>query len=119
MPADPKTTNDPDFSRIARGLMKAIQTPTDDLAARRGEGDLMVQIKRNSDRVKGCLGHEFVPAPDWRSGSLYNLRVACSVCGGELKAHDVLTYLSGFAHGSGQDYKTISDRIFPPGDVSP
>lgn len=102
-----------DFARIANGLVKAITTPTDELAARKGEGDMMVQIKRNSDRVNNCDRHEFEHQPDWRAAPLYNQKVRCVRCGGEMKAHDAMTYLRGYAHGAGLDYKRVADAVWP------
>lgn len=103
-----------DFTKIANGLMKAITTPTDQLAAKHGEGDLMVQIKRNSDCLNGCDRHEFERQPDWRTvGPLYNQKVLCIHCGGSMKSHDAMTYLRGYAHGAGLNYKAVCDAVWP------
>ena len=107
-----QTTN---WSRIANGLVKAIQTPTDELAAKKGEGDLMVQIKRNSDRLNECGGHEFEHQPNWRASPLYNQKVKCLRCGGEMKSHDAMTYVRGFAHGARVDHAALVETIWPKG----
>ncbi len=109
------------FKKIATGLMNAIATPTDELAAKKGEGDMLVQIKRNSDRVRACDRHEFEPVPDWRErkGPFLWLKVTCRRCGGEMKAGDVITYLRGFAHGSGQDETALTSAVFPPAALRP
>ena len=60
---------------------------------------MMVRIKRNRDRLEGCAWHEFERQPDWRSSPLYNQKVRCLHCGGEMKTHDAMTYMRGFAHG--------------------
>lgn len=108
--------SEPDFGRIARGLMKAVSTPTDELAARRGEDDLMVRVKRNSDRLNACDGHDFVPQPDWRNGALPFIRrkVHCARCGGDMDVGDAMHYLRGFAHAKDMDPSTLTDRIWPP-----
>lgn len=107
------TYENTDFTRIARGLVKAITTPTDELAAKKGEGDLMVQIKRNSDRVNGCTSHDFERQPNWRASPLYNQKVRCLRCEGEMKAGDAMTYMRGYAHGAGLDYATVIAAIWP------
>lgn len=112
------TSDTTDFSRIARGLMKAISTPTDELAAKKGEGNLMVQIKRNSDRLEGCDRHEFEHQPNWRAAPLYNQKVRCLRCGGEMKAPDAMTYTRGFAHGAGIDYADLVETVWPKGAES-
>ena len=110
--------SDESFTKVAQGLWQAISTPTDELAARKGEDDMLVKIKRNSDRMRSCNGHEFDPVPDWRERSngspFIRLKVSCKRCGAEMNAGDVLTYLRGFAHGSGQDEKALADAVFPP-----
>lgn len=112
MASDPDT--DPGaFSRLAQGLWKAASTPTDELAAKRGEGDMLVKIKRNSDRLEGCTRHDFERQPNWRSGPLYNQRVRCLRCEGEMKAADAMLYLRGYAHGTGQDYRQVIALIWP------
>jgi ribosomal protein L44E len=104
-----------EIKRISLNLVKAVMTPTDELVAKKGEGNLLVKIKRNNERVESCTGHKFVPQPDWRKSVILTyLKVPCTVCGGEMNAHDVMEYLKGFAHGSGRDYKALTDEVFPP-----
>jgi hypothetical protein len=107
-----------DWTRIANGLVKAISTPTDELATKRGEGDMMVQIKRNSDRLDKCDRHEFERQPNWRASPLYNQKVRCLRCGGEMKTHDAMTYVRGFAHGAGADYAELVETVWPKGAES-
>lgn len=103
-----------DTKKIAQGLARAVMTPTDELAAKKGEGNLLVQIKRNSDRLEGCELHDFEPTPDWRNARMLTyLKVPCRRCGGEMNAHDVMVYLRGVAHGSGQSFKALTDAVFP------
>lgn len=111
-------TDDERFKQTSVNLMRAVAAPTDELAAKKGEGNLLVKIKRNSDRLYACDRHEFEPVPDWRDrpGPFIWQKVRCARCGGEMKAGEAHDYLRGFAHGSGQDYKAITDAIWPPGD---
>ena len=106
------------WSGIANGLVKAVQTPTDELASKKGEGDMMVRIKRNSDRIEGCAGHEFERQPDWRASPLYNQNVRCLRCGGEMKTHGAMIYMRGFAHGAGVDYSGLVETVWPKGAES-
>lgn len=103
--------------RISQNLMRACATPADDLAAKVGEANPLVQIKRNHARLGECDRHEFQPLPDWRErkGPFSWLKVRCARCDGEMNASDVMTYLRGFAHGTGQDFKGLADAVFPPG----
>lgn len=105
-----------DFKRAAEGLVRAASMSADELAAKRGEEDPFVQIKRNSERLGACTGHDFEPEPDWRSKGwgLLNRTVHCRNCGGDMKVGDAMAYLHGFAHGSGQDFKAMTDAIWPP-----
>lgn len=111
-------STDTDFSRIARGLLKAASMSADELAAKKGEADPFVRIKRNSERLDACEGHDFEPQPDWRAApvSILGRTVHCRVCGGEMKMHDAMMYLRGLAHGSGRDFVAITNAVWPPGD---
>lgn len=104
-----------DTKKAAQNLMRAIGSPTDEMAARLGEDHLLTKIKRNSDRVQGCERHEFAPQPDWRDDKRgFTMgRITCTRCGGEMSRHDAFTYLRGFAHGSGQDFKVLTDAVWP------
>lgn len=112
--------DDERYKQAAVKLICAIASSTDDMAAKRGEADPLVQIKRNSDRLRACDRHEFDPVPDWRTrpGPLIWQTVHCARCGGDMKAGEANDYLRGFAHGSGQDYTAIVNAIWPP-DVAP
>ena len=92
----------------------------DRLAAEKGEGNLLVKIKRNSDRVDSCDRHEFEPVPDWqeRKGPFLWLKVRCVRCDGLMNADNVMTYLRGYAHGTGQDVQALCNAVFPPGVAS-
>jgi hypothetical protein len=101
------------WTRIANGLVKAICTPTNELAAKKGEDDLMVRIKRNSDRLEECDRHEFERQPNWRASPLYNQKIKCLRCGGEMRTHDAMTYIRGFAHGVGINHNQLVETIWP------
>lgn len=107
--------DDARFSRMAQGLMKAATMSADELAARKGENDMFVRIKRNHERLNGCAGHDFEPDPNWReTRPLLNRTVHCRTCGGDMKTGDAHQYLRGLAHGSGRDYGAIVAAIWPP-----
>lgn len=107
--------DDPErMKRIASGLVDAALMSADDLAAKKGEDNLFVQIKRNHERLNGCDGHEFEPMLDWRQRLPFSLReVRCNRCSGMMKAHDVMLYLRGRAHERGVALSELSDPIFP------
>jgi hypothetical protein len=107
--------DDQRFKRAAEGLLKAALMSADDLAAKKGEDNPFVRIKRNNERLEACTLHEFNPDPDWRKANLLTHRtVTCRNCGGEMKTNDAMAYLRGYAHGSGGDFKAITDAIWPP-----
>jgi hypothetical protein len=82
---------------------------------KKGEGDMLVQIKRNHDRVRACDRHEFAPQPNWREAPiLTRLKVKCTRCDGEMNAGDMMTYLRGYAHGTGQDFDAMVNAVLPP-----
>ncbi|MBS1725009.1 MAG: hypothetical protein JSS66_18880 [Armatimonadetes bacterium] len=86
----------------------------DELAARKGEGDMFVKIKRNHERLNACAGHDFEPDPNWRDGRpLLQRTVHCRKCGGDMKTGDAHTYLRGVAHGSGRDYHAMCEAVWP------
>jgi hypothetical protein len=104
-----------ELKRIGEGLLKAAAMTADELAAKKGEDDLFVRIKRNSERLLACDRHEFEPQPDWLSSRPFlNRTVRCSRCGGDMKVFDAMNYLRGFAHASGGDLKALTDAIWPP-----
>lgn len=104
-----------DFRKAAQNLMRTIAKPTDEVAARLGEDHLLVKVKRNSDLLEGCDRHEFAPQPDWRDDVRGFIRgkICCTRCGGEMYRGDAHMYLRGIAHGSGQDFKTLTDAVWP------
>lgn len=104
-----------DFART-QGLVRALSMSADQLAARKGEDNLLVQIKRNRERLDACSCHEFEPDPEWhrRPGSLLRSKVRCRHCGGEMESGEAHTYLRGLAHGSGQDYRALVATVWPP-----
>lgn len=101
------------IQKATKNLLTAALMSADELAAKKGESDLFVRIKRNSERLSACAGHEFEPDPDWRTWKP-NRTVHCRRCGGDMKMHDAMEYLRGFAHGSGQDFKVLCAAIWPP-----
>jgi len=105
-----------DFKKAATGLLKVATMTADELASRKGEDDMFVKIKRNSERLSNCSGHDFEPQPDWRSKGwgMLDRTVHCRACGGDMKIGAAHDYLRGFAHGSGQDLKSITASIWPP-----
>ena len=105
-----------DFKKAAEGLLKAATMSADELAARKGENDPFVQIKRNNERLSNCSAHDFEPQPDWRSQGwgMLNRTVHCRVCGGDMKISAAHDYLRGFAHGSGRDFEAVVNAIWPP-----
>lgn len=104
-----------DFKTAAKKVLQAINTPTDDLAARLGEDNSLVKIKRNSDQLAGCGCHEFNPVPDWRVDAVVSrVRATCKHCGGEMKMGDISNYLLGKAHATGADYDALMAEVFPP-----
>jgi hypothetical protein len=114
------TMDDASFSRMARGLVRAASMSADALAAEKGEGNPFVRIKRNSERLDACEGHDFEPDPDWRTrASLLDRKVHCRACGGDMKNGDALMYLRGLAHGSGRDFTALTDAIWPPSPAAP
>lgn len=108
--------DDARMKNISQGLVKAALMSADELAAKKGEDDLFVRIKRNSERLSACPGHDFEPDPDWRTWNP-NRTVHCRVCGGDAKMHDAMEYLRGFAHGSGQDFKALTEAVWPPSEA--
>jgi hypothetical protein len=107
---------DEKLSKIANGLARAASMTADALAAEKGEDNLFVQIKRNSERLDGCSGHEFEPQPDWRTAPrpYINRKIRCLRCGGEMPTGDAHTYLRGVAYGSGRNYTDLASAIWPP-----
>ena len=97
------------------GLIRAIGMDANALAAEKGEGNILVQIKRNSERLEDCPRHDFDPQPGWRDrpGPFIYSKITCMHCGGEMKTHDAMVYLRGLAHGAGLDYVEITNRIWP------
>lgn len=104
------------FSKIADGLWKAATMSADELAAKKGEDNPFVLIKRNGERLNSCQGHDFEPDPGWRDAKppLSYRTVHCRACGGDMKMNDAMSYLRGVAHGSGRDFKAMTDAIWPP-----
>lgn len=105
-----------DNKKPFEGLIKAARMSADELAAKKGEGDTFVKIKRNRERAAACDRHEFEPISDWRTqrgGLLYGLKVHCSRCHADLPADEAMHYLRGFAHGSGQNYDELLDKVLP------
>lgn len=105
--------DDERIKKASQNLLKAALMSADELAAKKGENDLFVRIKRNSERLSGCEGHDFEPDPDWRTWKP-NRTIHCRRCGGDMKMHDAMEYLRGFAHGSGRDFKAITETLWPP-----
>lgn len=104
-----------DFKRAAEGLLKAASMSADELAARNGEDDPFVKIKRNRQRLINCSGHDFEPQPDWRSKGwgMLDRTVHCRACHGDMKIGAAHEYLRGFAHGSGRDFQELIEAIWP------
>lgn len=98
------------------GLFRALGLTADELAAEKGEDHALVQIKRNSERLEKCETHVFEPAPNWRATPMFGQKIKCTRCNGVMKTHDAMTYLRGYAHGSGADYEAMTNAIWPPGD---
>lgn len=110
-----------DIGKIAEGLWKAASMSADELSAKKGENDLFVKIKRNHERLDACTGHKFEAQPNWRDQPppYINRTVHCRNCGGDMKMGDAMNYLKGFAHGTGGDYRTMTDAIWPPKGATP
>jgi hypothetical protein len=93
------------------GLGKALGMTADELSAKMGEDNLLVQVKRNRERLSRCDRHEFERQPDWVPFDRRKAR--CTRCGGEMDRVDATHYLRGFAHGSGADYDKLVESIWP------
>ena len=105
------------FTRIANGLVKTAMMSADNLAAKKGEDDAWVKIKRNNERLNSCAGHDFEPDPNWRETRPFlNRTVHCRRCGGDMKVNDAHHYLLGIAHATGQDHKAMTAEIWPPAE---
>lgn len=68
---------------------------------------------KNSERLDACPRHDFEPVPDWRKVAIFSRMLCrCRCCGGEMGGHDVMLYLRGLAHGSGQSVDALAAAVF-------
>lgn len=99
--------------RASENLLKVALMSADELAAKKGESDLFVQIKRNAEKLDHCAQHIFESQPDWRANFKLNDTVHCLNCGGDMKRSRAMDYLKGYAHGAGISFDRLCEKIWP------